>query len=246
MKLGVYGLGRFGAFWGGELSKIVPVYGYSRNSKRDLPRSITQVSEEELCRCDVIVLCVAISAMQEVCRRIAPLIGPKSLVMDTCSVKVYPVAVMEQELGTEVEIVGTHPMFGPDSGRNGVEGLPIVYAPRRVSPARDRELRELFAGLKLKLVEMTPDEHDRDAAYTQGITHFLGRVLQDLNLQSSEIATLGYRKLLEIVEQTCNDPEQLFIDLQRFNPHTHEMRESLKSSLERFMALLKEAPDLPS
>ncbi len=246
MKLGVYGLGRFGAFWGGELSKIASVYGYSRNSKHDLPRSITQVSEEELCRCDVIVLCVAISAMQEVCRRIAPLIGPESLVMDTCSVKVYPVAVMERELKAEVEIVGTHPMFGPDSGRNGVAGLPLVYAPRRVSPARDRELRELFAGLELKLVEMTPDEHDRDAAYTQGITHFLGRVLQDLKLQPSEIATLGYTKLLEIVEQTCNDPEQLFIDLQRFNPHTHEMRESLKSSLERFMALLKEAPDLPS
>lgn len=246
MKLGVYGLGRFGAFWAGELSRVAPVCGYSRRKKSDLPVSIELVSEEELCRSDVVVLCVAISAMEEVCRRIAPLLGPRTLVMDTCSVKVYPVSVMERELGGEVEIVGTHPMFGPDSGRDGLAGLPLVYAPRRISPDRDSKLRDLFASLKLKLVEMSPDEHDRDAAYTQGITHFLGRVLQDLNLESSEIATLGYNKLLEIVEQTCNDPVQLFIDLQRFNPHTHEMRESLKSSLERFMELLKEAPDLPS
>lgn len=246
MKLGVYGLGRFGAFWARELSRVAPVCGYSRTRKDNLPAAIAQVSEEELCNCDAVVLCVAISAMEEVCRRIAPLIGPNTLVMDTCSVKVYPVAVMERELGREVEIVGTHPMFGPDSGRNGVAGLPLVYSPRRVSSPRDKRLRELFAALNLKLVEKSPDEHDRDAAYTQGITHFLGRVLQDLDLKQSDIATLGYTKLLEIVEQTCNDPEQLFIDLQRFNPHTHEMRESLKSSLERFMALLREAPDLPS
>ncbi len=65
---------------------------------------------------------------------------------------------------------------------------------------------------------MTPDEHDREAAFTQGVAHYIGRVLSDLGIQRSPIGTVGYNKLLEIVEQTCNDPWQLFLDLQRYNP----------------------------
>ncbi len=86
---------------------------------------------------------------------------------------------------------------------------------------------------------MTPRQHDREAAFTQGITHFVGRVLDDLNLEESSMATLGYRKLLEIREQTCNDPWQLFLDLQRLNPYTEEMRQSLGRSLMRILEQLE-------
>lgn len=246
MKCGVYGLGRFGSFWGARLAEQLPVVGYSRRKRAADEAGVAQVDEEELLECDCIVLCVAISAMEEVCRRIGPRLKPGTVVMDTCSVKVYPVAVMEEHFAPDIRIVGTHPMFGPDSGRDGIAGLPIVYSPVRCDFETDRRLRELFKAMELRLIELSPDEHDRSAAYTQGITHFLGRVLQDLGLEPSPIATLGYSRLLEIIEQTCNDPEQLFIDLQRFNPHTHEMRESLRASLDRFMERLREEPGLPS
>ena len=78
---------------------------------------------------------------------------------------------------------------------------------------------------------MDAHNHDREAATTQGITHYLGRVLAELKLADSEIATLGYRKLLDIIEQTCNDSWQLFFDLQLYNPYTKEIRTSLSRSL---------------
>jgi prephenate dehydrogenase len=90
---------------------------------------------------------------------------------------------------------------------------------------------------------MSPQEHDRKAAYTQGITHYVGRVLADLDLEPSPISTLGYHKLLEIREQTCNDPWQLFLDLQRFNPYTKEMRERLHRSLDRMLKQLEGSLD---
>ena len=34
-----------------------------------------------------------------------------------------------------------------------------------------------------------------------------------------------------MVEQTCNDSHQLFVDLQRFNPHTVEMRRRVEAAL---------------
>ena len=40
-------------------------------------------------------------------------------------------------------------------------------------------------------VEMTPEEHDQLAAKTQGITHFVGRVLKDAGVGVTEIDTLG-------------------------------------------------------
>jgi prephenate dehydrogenase len=80
---------------------------------------------------------------------------------------------------------------------------------------------------------MTPDEHDKMVAYSQGITHYIGRVLSDLNLKPTLINTLGYQKLLEIMQQTCNDSWQLFIDLQKYNPYTKNMRIDLQRSIER-------------
>ena len=56
-------------------------------------------------------------------------------------------------------------------------------------------------------------------------------MLSDLGVKRSPIGTVGYNKLLEIVEQTCNDPLQLFLDLQRYNPHTRKMRTRLEESL---------------
>jgi hypothetical protein len=62
------------------------------------------------------------------------------------------------------------------------------------------------------------------AAYSQGVTHFIGRLLQKFNFKKTPIDTLGAKKLKELMEQTCNDTWQLFFDLQTFNPYTKTMR----------------------
>jgi prephenate dehydrogenase len=95
----------------------------------------------------------------------------------------------------------------------------------------------------LSVSDLEPEAHDREAAYTQGITHFIGRVLADMALAPSEIATVGYRQLLTVMEQTCNDPYQLFEDLQRFNPYTTEMRQRLQQSLNRLLESLESRLD---
>jgi hypothetical protein len=38
---------------------------------------------------------------------------------------------------------------------------------------------------------------------------------------------------LDLIQQTCNDPFQLFLDMQHANPYTGAMRDDLKASLER-------------
>ncbi|HUX21495.1 MAG TPA: prephenate dehydrogenase/arogenate dehydrogenase family protein [Spirochaetia bacterium] len=239
MKVGVYGLGRFGSFWATVLSRKFDVLGFSRSRDRVVPEGVLRATEDEVLACDAVFLAVAISAMDEVASMIAPRLRPNSLIFDTCSVKVHPIAVMQKYFPQSVEIIGTHPMFGPDSGKRGVTGLPIVYCPVRVSDEHDRFWRDAFGSLGLSVKDLTPDAHDREAAYTQGVTHFIGRVLQDLSLKPSTISTIGYAKLLEIIEQTCNDPWQLFLDLQHYNPYTAPMRVELYTSLAKIKSKLE-------
>jgi len=249
MTIGVYGLGRFGYFWAERLAARATVYGYSRDAGRPVPKGVTRVGEAELLSLPVIMLCVAISAVEEVLMRTSARLSPGSIVMDTCSVKTYPVDLMQRLLPDTVSILGTHPMFGPDSARNSVGGLPLILCPARVSDSQTAEWREFFTSMGLVVSVMSPDEHDREAAFTQGVTHYIGRVLSDFGVHRSSIATVGFNKLLEIVEQTCNDPWQLFLDLQRYNPHTREMRSRLSRSLDSVMIAINESleskPKLP-
>ena len=67
-----------------------------------------------------------------------------------------------------------------------------------------------------------------------------------MNIEPSPIATVGYERLLAVMEQTCNDPLQLFMDLQHYNPYTTAMREELQSSLKRLLAALESRLDTAS
>ena len=241
MKIGVYGLGRFGYFWAELLSGKFDVSAYNRSIEKPCPENVKRCSRDELLNCDVIYLCVSISSFEKVLKSLSPDIKPGTLIVDTCSVKTYPTSVMENILQKDISYLATHPMFGPDSGKNGVEGLPMVFCSGRCPEEVQQEWISAFRDFGLDVIEMSAEQHDREAAFTQGITHFVGRVLGELDLHSSEIGTVGYKSLLEIIEQTCHDPIQLFYDLQRYNPFNHDMRLALMKSIDDTMLKLTDA-----
>ena len=151
---------------------------------------------------------------------------------------------MEEILPPETPLLATHPMFGPDSAKTGTAGLPLVMYPlRHATEGAEFWKRSFEDNLGLQVLEMTPDEHDRTAAYTQGITHLIGRVLGNLHLEPHPMGTKGYRSLLEIVQQTCNDPFQLFLDMQNFNPYTRDMRREVQESFLTTQAALESSLD---
>lgn len=246
MTIGVYGLGRFGSFFARMLATRFPVHAASR-STHEAPAGVTLTDLPGLGSCDAVFLCPAISAIPDACRLLAPHLRPGQTVLDTCSVKVWPLERMASLLPRSVSLVGTHPMFGPDSARNGWQGLPMVITPvegRSPEGAGSPEWwASEFASMGLHVLSMSPDAHDAEAARTQGLVHLLGRVLAEMGPVPSEMGTLGYRKLLEVMEQTCNDPWRLFLDLQGRNPHTIPVRDGLRSALDRVLQRLgEEAP----
>jgi len=153
-------------------------------------------------------------------------------VLDVCSVKEHPARAMGEKLTIPgIDLIATHPMFGPDSGRDGLNGLRLVMSPVSGEGTEYRYWRTYFTNLGVKVVEISPAEHDRLAAYTQGITHYVGRVLKRLELSPTVIDTKSFGMLLSVVDQTCNDTLELFQDLQNYNRFTVEMRRELDHAM---------------
>jgi len=230
-RVSVIGLGRFGRFWAELLSDRYEVIGTSRRRIEGLPDGVSQVDLPTALAAEIVFLTVSISALTDVLTEIAPHLRSDATVVDTCSVKVFPAREMERLLPDSVDIIACHPMFGPDSAGERTDRLPVITWPIRDRYGRYRSITGAFDALDMRVVEMTPDEHDREAAFSQGVTHLVGRVLDRMELQPSPIATLGYTRLVQVKEQTCNDPLQLFQDLQRYNPYTREMRARFAAAL---------------
>ena len=237
----VYGYGRFGKLWADILSEDFHVMVYSRRrvKEEEVGPGIQVVTLEKLHDCDALFYCVAISSFEEVLKQTKPYLRKDCIYFDTCSVKIQPVDWMKTHLPSSGGIIGTHPMFGPDSYYKAIEKLPMVMSEVRVDNDEFRWWVKYFNSKKIRVELMTPDEHDKMVAYSQGITHYIGRVLSDIGLTSTAINTLGYTKLLEIIQQTCNDSWQLFCDLQRFNPYTKKMRKDLHESIEKIYSILE-------
>lgn len=239
--LSIIGFGRFGQLLARELRPTLDVRVHDTAPLGDAADTlgVPLVDLANACTADVIVYAVPISALEEVVRESAPVIGPGQTVMDVCSVKVYPKQVFEGLLlARGADLILTHPLFGPDSASGGLAGLPIAMHNLRASGEVFDDWRRRFRELGLKTVVTTPEEHDRAAAYSQGLTHLIGRVLDAMQLDVGPIATTGFRALLEVRNQTCNDTWELFKDLQAYNPYTSEMRRDMLAQLERVARLL--------
>ena len=131
--------------------------------------------------------------------------------------------------------------FAQQAIRLGIKDY--ILKPVRYSVVEEilrNEEEKLFLGLSL---EDAWAMHDKEAAYSQGVTHFVGRTLRQMDLHDTEIATSGYKALMTIVDQTCNDPLQLFYDLQHYNPYAREMRLSLQVATEKVLNKLRESEE---
>lgn len=240
MSVGVFGMGRFGSFWASILSRSFDVRGFDIDPERPAPEGVSLVDLPSLGSCDTVFLCVAIRAMPEALKTLGPHLGPETLVADTCSVKTRPARWMMEYLPPDTGILATHPMFGPESAKNGLEGLAIMIDPVRCADDRARFWETSFAALGLSVVRMSCEQHDREAAYSQALTHFVGRSLHRVGLPNTEIATRWYQKLHAVSQQCVRDSPALFVDMQHFNPYAEEMRRTV---LRAFAETLRELGD---
>ena len=228
-KVSIVGFGRFGKVLYRLLKDDFNITVFTRKPIiSDIPftrQTILTNSVAEIYQSEVIFFAVPIDTFEGVIASQKQFFRPDHLLIDVLSVKLHPQKVFEKYLkGSQTQALLTHPMFGPDSSKNGFDGLPIIIDQFKASNENYVFWKNYFGNKKLRIIEMSARDHDRLAANSQGLTHFIGRLLSAYGLKSTTIDSLGTKKLLEVIEQTSNDPWQLFTNLQHFNPYTKRMR----------------------
>ncbi len=243
--VGVVGLGRFGLLWAAMLQEDFTLRAYDSDSTRRAAaeqQGLTTASLRDTLASDAVCYCVPISAFEATIEEHLPYfheLGGARTLIDVLSVKVHARDVFQRHLPNGYQALLTHPLFGPDSvAASGMTGQTIVVDGYRMPADTLDAWERYFASKGLRVVPMSADEHDRLAAESQGVTHFVGRTLERFGFAPTPIDTLGTRRLHDVTSQVSNDTWQLFVDLQTLNPHTKAMRLRLSEAQDSVFDLL--------
>ena len=139
---------------------------------------------------------------------------------------------MLAHLPKDCEILGTHPMFGPDSASETLYGAKIVLTKVRIEESKYDNITAYLKQHGLRVLEATAQEHDKQIAETLILTHFIGRGLIEFGADHKSIDSKGHRRLMKILLTVQNDAWQLFEDMNKFNPYAKETLDHFLKSLE--------------
>ncbi len=244
MQFGIIGFGRFGKLWAQALLPFGEVLVYDTHLPTQLDNTQLKISTlAEVTQADIVFLLVPISEFARGCEQIKPLLNPKSLLVDCCSVKVYPLTIMQQVFSKQQAFIGTHPLFGPDSVKRtgGLAGHKIVLCPVPGTELQVKLLEDLFMQMGLQTFITTAEQHDKDMANSQGLVHFIGRGLAALDLQPQSIATPDFQALLNINNMVVNDTWRLFLDMHQYNAYTKNIRKKFIHQLTKLEQAIEDA-----
>jgi prephenate dehydrogenase len=208
---GTGGIGRWFAAFFTEAGYPVQVAG--RTSGMSLPE-LTK-------KCRVVIIAVPIAATLDTIRSVGPLLPEDALLMDFTSLKGAPVRAMLES--TTAEVVGCHPLFGPDCP--SLDGQNIVLCPGRGERWLTR-MERIFATGGARVTVTTPQEHDRMMAVVQGLTH-LDTILMGLTLHDSgtdimpaldAFSTPVFRTKRAIIEKVFSARPEMYAGIVAGNP----------------------------
>ncbi|MEM7713102.1 MAG: bifunctional chorismate mutase/prephenate dehydrogenase [Cyanobacteria bacterium P01_A01_bin.68] len=164
---------------------------------------------------DLVLVSVPIEKTVEIIKRAAQYLKPSTAIADITSVKTEPVkAMLEHHKGA---VMGLHPMFGPK-----VESFAeqIVVVCRGRNDDEFQWLLDFFKAQGSKLVESTPEEHDKIMLTTQAIRHFARFSLgvffaeENINIQRSlSMASPTYKQEVDILKRLFAQSSHLCADI---------------------------------
>jgi len=220
--LGLIGVGAFGAFC---IPHLRPHFAITAHDPHRDPTGLDGVRVGDLAAaagCDIVVLAVPTAAIGDVARTIAPHLRPGALVLDVGSIKSQPLALLDAMLPPDIDLVGTHPLFGPQSGRDGIRGLRLTLCPVRGRRSAG-VARFLRRRLGLEVIVTTPEAHDREMAYVQGLTHLVARIVGAMALPPLAQTTVSFEHLRHVVDTVRHDSDALFRAIAVDNPFAAEV-----------------------
>jgi len=193
---------------------------------------------------DIVVVTVPIDKTIAIIKEIGPHIKSGALFMDLTSVKEEPCKAMAEFSNKNVEVIGTHPIFGPRVP--DISGQVIV-----ITPVRGKKwiswLKNLLEKHKARVFESTPEEHDKTMAVVQGLTHFayisIGKTLDKLDFdikKSKNFSSPIYELMLDMIGRIIGQDPKLYAEIQMENPNVKDIRDIFLETANELNKIVKE------
>lgn len=230
-SVGIVGFGSFGEFMALHLKGHfqISVYDIQDRTEEATALGVTFSPLSDVLKKKFVVLGIPVQYLETFLIEHAAHVDQKSLILDVASVKVEPLKLLAQYL-PENRVIGLHPLFGPQSGKDGIESLNMVMCPSD-DPSYACLKAFLSETLKLNVLERTPEEHDKQMGYVQALTHFIGRAVNEMDIPDVEQKTKAYEYLLDLKRTLGRDSWDLFVTIEKHNPFAREIRESFLKEL---------------
>jgi prephenate dehydrogenase len=190
--------------------------------------------------CSVVIIGVPINATGDVIRQVGPCMRSDCLLMDLTSLKEEPVRDMLACSASEV--IGCHPLFGPDVP--SLAGQNVVICPARGSRWL-RWLTELLEGKGGRIVLSTPQHHDEMMAAIQALIHIntiaLGLTLRKTGLNPEELdrfSTPVFRTRMQHLEKVFEVNPGLYADIIVKNKKSRSIINRYKDTVDTLMEMV--------
>jgi prephenate dehydrogenase len=207
---------------------------------------------QEVADADLVLIATPVGQMPEIMARIAPYLGPETVVTDGGSTKSDVVAAARAAFGDKIgQFVPAHPIAGAENS-GAAAAKPDLYRERKVvltalpenSVLNVARVRSAWEWCGAQIFELTPAEHDQVFAAVSHLPHLLSFALvHDLAVRdNSELfftfAASGFRDFTRIAAShpemwrdiALANREALLIELKRYEDQIDEMRAALEAS----------------
>ncbi len=193
---------------------------------------------------DIVIVSVPISVTEDVIKEIAPHMKDGSLLMDVASIKESPAKAMLKYSKESVELLPTHPMFGPSAP--DLEGQVVLLTPLR-SETWLPKVKKFLEKEGARVYTTTPEEHDRVMSVIQGLTHFVyiatGITLGDLNVDieyTKRFASPIYQMMLDMIARIVGQDPYMYAMIQIYNPRNVDIHSKFIENAELLRNIILE------
>ena len=190
----------------------------------------------------IVVVSTSLETVPETIVRIQDSVNSDSIVFDIASVKTGIPEALAALHAKGVRVTSIHPMFGP--GADSIKGKKVIVIPMANDNTATTWAVDFFQkeGAEVHIVK-NAEEHDRIAAMTLSLTHFLnivfGRVLAKQDIQKmKELAGTTFSLQLTLAEAVLSEDPELYYGIEVLNPYFKELAADFISTVkETYMDL---------
>jgi len=253
MKLTVIGLGLIGGSIAKDLrhhsfvSRIMGVDLDNHHAEQAKTLGLVDGLEtmgKSIEQADIIVLSTPVNAIAQLLPVILTEMAPSSVVVDMGSTKQLICQSVEKH-SRRLHFVASHPMAGTENSGpeaaclNLFNGKPVVICEHEKSGAREfGVIKEMFGVLGMRLIFMSPEEHDLHAAYVSHLSHIssfvLANTVLDIEKNNSAIFDLASGGFESTVRLAKSSPKMWAPIFEQNKKHISDALSAYISHLQAF------------